>query len=488
MTSDAHQPIADPVAGVRSLGRPASALEPWDLDVTDPTTGERLARSIGGGVADARRALDAAAAALPEWAATSPVDRARALRQVASELRSNADELARLITLETGKRLVEGQAEVELSAAFFDWYAEVAATSCGQRWSVRKGVEHRVGAQPVGVVAVVTPWNFPLSIPARKLAALAAAGCTAVFKPAQAAPLSGLRLAEIVERTMPPGGLETVVGPASHVVGTWLSDRRVRAVTFTGSTEVGRGVARAAGEHLCRAVLELGGNAPAIVLDDADIDDAVSCAVVAKYRNNGQSCIAANQAFVPRRLVADFLDCFAKRSAELVVGDPMEPETGLGPVCLPSDPPRLAEIVAEAASSSTLHTGQLPQAAGSRGFWVAPTWWVQEDPDASVLDQELFGPLLPIVPYDNLDDVLARARRSPVGLAGYVLGSDLERATAVAEALDVGIVGVNTGAPNTPQVPFAPRRDSGLGVEGGYAGLEPFVAWHTVALSSTGQT
>lgn len=483
MTFDAHQPIADPVVGVRSAARPATPLDPWPLEVTDPATGERLAHVTGGGPADARRALDAAARALPDWAATPCTERARALRQVAADLRADADELARLITLETGKRLAEGRAEVELSAAFFEWYADVAATTRSERWSVRRGIEHRVSAQPVGVVAVVTPWNFPLSIPARKLAPLAAAGCTAVFKPADAAPLSGLRLAEIVERSLPPGAIETVVGPAAEVVGAWLSDRRVGAVTFTGSTRTGRIVARDAGEHLCRAVLELGGNAPAIVLDDADLDEAAECLVVAKYRNNGQSCIAANKAFVPRHLVTDFLDRFGARSRELVVGDPLEPETGLGPVCLPSDPPRLAALAAQAAGSATLHTGQPAETVGSKGFWVAPTWWVQEDPDAAFLSEELFGPLLPIVPYDDLDDVLAQSRRSAVGLAGYVLGTDVERAARVADALDVGIVGVNTGAPNTPQIPFAPRRDSGLGVEGGHAGLEPFVAWHTVAVT-----
>jgi len=483
MTFDAHQPIDAPVIGVRSAARPAAPLEAWPLEVIDPATGEPLANVTGGGPADARRAVEAAAQALPEWAATPGTDRARALRQIAAELRADADELARLITLETGKRLAEGRAEVELSAAFFEWYADVAATTRAERWSVRRGIEHRVSGQPVGVVAVVTPWNFPLSIPARKIAPLAAAGCTAVFKPADAAPLSGLRLAEIVERAMPTGGIETVVGPAAEVVAAWLSDRRVGAVTFTGSTRIGRIVARDAGEHLCRAVLELGGNAPAIVLDDADIDDAAACLAVAKYRNNGQSCIAANKAFVPRHLVADFLDRFGALSKELVVGDPLEPETGLGPVCLPSDPPRLARLAAEAAGSATLYTGQPPETVGSKGFWVAPTWWVQEDPDAGFLAEELFGPLLPIVPYDDLDDVLERSRRSAVGLAGYVLGTDIERAASVADALDVGIVGVNTGAPNTPQIPFAPRRDSGLGVEGGYAGLEPFVAWHTVAVS-----
>lgn len=477
-----HQAMDEPVSGVRSRGAVAWPDEPVRVEVTDPTTGTVTATVLGGGKKEAAGAVDAASAALPLWAATPPAGRAAALQQVAAALRDDTEELARLVTVETGKRIAEARAEVGFSADFFDWFAATAASLNGEVWNSRPGATHYVAAQPVGVTAVLTPWNFPLSIPARKLAPALAAGCSAVFKPSEEAPLSGLRLAALIEEAVPAGVVETVVGPAEDVASVWLNDRRVRAVTFTGSTRVGRLVASQVAGRFVRTVLELGGAAPFVVLDGADLDAAVEVLTMAKFRNNGQSCIAANTAWVPRRLLGELSDRLEAACASVVVGDPLEEPTGLGPTCLRADPPRLAEL-ADDARREGARVVVAGETAATGGFFVAPTLCLDPQPGARVLREEIFGPLLPVIPYDDLDGAIERVNGSNYGLAGYVFGPDRDAARAVAARLDVGLAGVNTGSPNTPQVPFAPRRDSGIGVEGGHAGMEQFLTFQTVAVS-----
>ncbi|HET9075726.1 MAG TPA: aldehyde dehydrogenase family protein [Acidimicrobiales bacterium] len=479
-TADGHEKIGEPVPGVRSGGAERPGDQP--VQVTDPTTGSVFATVLGGGKREAQRAVDAASAALPQWAATPPARRAAALQQVASALRQEVDDLARLVTMETGKRIAEARAEVGFSADFFDWFAAAGSALAGEVCSARPGTTHYVARQPVGVVAVLTPWNFPLSIPARKLAAAMAAGCTTLFKPSDEAPVSGLRLAELIEQVVPPGVVETVVGPPDDVAAVWLADRRVRGVTFTGSTRVGALVASQVAGRFARTVLELGGASPFLVLPDADLDVAVEALTVAKFRNNGQSCIAANTAWIPTALLPEVVDRLEAACATMAVGDPLDEPTGLGPTCTPRDPARLGELVDDAKQhGARIVSGDRP--GHLDGFFVPPTLCVTPDPGARVLDEEIFGPVLPVVGYDDLEDALVRINRSPYGLAGYVCGSDVEAARRVAARLDVGLVGVNTGAPNTPQVPFAPRNDSGLGVEGAAAGLEQFLIYQTVAVS-----
>lgn len=492
-----HLPFDSQVPGWRSGGGPAEPAEPIALEVTDPTTGTFLASVLGGGVAEARHAVGGASAALATWSNYSTVVRAHALREAAASLRSATEDLATLISLETGKRLAESRAEVGLSAEFFEWFADVAATARSQAWHVRPGVTHHVETQPLGVVAVLTPWNFPLSIPARKLAAALAAGCTALFKPSEVAPLSGLRLAEILEGVLPPGVVETLVGPADAIAGTWLEDSRVRGLTFTGSTRVGRVLASQVADKFVRSVFELGGCAPFVVLGDADLTAAVNCLAVAKFRNNGQSCIAANTAWVPRRLLDQFVGAFAEVASSLAVGDPLDEGIGLGPTCMPSDPDRLASLVEDAQQHGAMvvvprvrresNYGKPVDSVGrDAGFFVEPVICVCPDQSARVCSEEIFGPVLAVVCYDEVEEVIAATNRSPFGLAGYVCGRDETAAQRIARRLDVGIAGVNTGAPNTPQIPFAPRRDSGLGVEGGWGGFEEFVAYQSVAVQVAG--
>lgn len=479
-----HQAIDEAVPGVRSSGSAVTADQPVRMEVVDPTTGGAVATVLGGGKEDAVRAVDTAAAALAGWSAVPPARRAAALRQIAAAVRHDAVELARLVTVETGKRIAEARAEVAFSADFFDWFAATSASLAGEVWEARPGTTHHVTPQPLGVVAVMTPWNFPLSIPARKLAPALAAGCTALFKPSAEAPVSGLRLAALIEEAVPAGVVETVVGPAEDVASVWLSDRRVRGITFTGSTRVGALVASQVAGRFARTVLELGGAAPFVVLDDADLDAVVECLAVAKLRNNGQSCIAANSAWVPRRMLPGLADRLEAACAAVAVGDPLEEGTGLGPTCLPSDPARLGALVDDARDHGARIVAPTGMAAGGgEGFFVPPTLCIDPEPDARVVTDEIFGPVLPVVAYDDLDRTVERVNTSPYGLAAYVFGPDREAARRVASRLDVGLVGVNTGAPNTPQVPFAPRGDSGIGVEGGRAGLEQFLAFQTVAVS-----
>lgn len=483
-----HEPLGAPVTGWRTGGAARMPDRPSTVEVTDPATGGVLACVLGGGRKEADHAVGAAADALPAWSSRTAGVRARALREAAGALRQRCEDLAPIITLETGKRLAESRAEVALSADFLDWFADAAATSASGRWQVRPGVSHHVEAQPLGVVAVLTPWNFPLSIPARKLGAALAAGCTAVFKPSEVAPLSGLRLAEILDEALPPGTVETVVGPAGDIVGRWLADTRVRGVTFTGSTRVGRIIASQCAGRFLRSVLELGGCAPFVVLPDADTGATVDCLMIAKFRNNGQSCIAANTAWVPRGRLDEFAGRLAESVSSLSVGDPLDESTDLGPVCLPSDPGRLAALTEDArlSGASVVVPGGARARAFGGGFYADPVVCVGPGEEARVVSEEIFGPVLAVAAYDDLEDVLARTSRSPLGLAGYVCGTDLAIAEQVARRLDVGIVGVNTGAPNTPQIPFAPRRDSGLGVEGGRGGLEEFVAYQSLAVASPG--
>lgn len=458
--------------------------DPWPLTVTEPATGEPMAQLIGGGAADGRYAVDAAAAAFEQWAGTQVATRATALRAIAADLRDPAttEELAVLTARETGKRLAEARAEVGLSAGFCEWFADAIGTRSGELWNVVPGIRHQVEHRPVGIVAVLTPWNFPLSIPARKIAPALAAGCPVVFKPSEVAPLSGLAFARIAEAHLPAGVLNTVVGDAPTLSSTWLSDRRVRSITFTGSTRVGKSIAAQAVPLLVRTLLELGGNAPFVVLDDADLGKAIELLMVAKYRNNGQSCIAANQVWVPRAVLDDFVTGFAEASEALVLGDPLDEATTLGPLALPDDPARIAALVQDAEDTGARVIRSRADVP-TQGQFASPAICVDPHPDSAIHREETFGPAVSISGYDDLDAVLAASRQGAHGLAGYVVSSDTARAADIARRIDAGIIGVNNATPNTPHIPFAGLKDSGIGAEGGYAGLEEFLVPQSVAVA-----
>ncbi|WP_433432906.1 aldehyde dehydrogenase family protein [Nonomuraea sp. CA-141351] len=465
------------ISGIRLSGRPYTGAGPR-YEVVEPATGRPIGHVAAGTGRDAARAVDAAAAALEGWRATPAPRRGAVLRAIAGRLRV-ADDLTETVARETGKCRREASAELALAADYFDWYAGLAHTLTDQALSVRPGLRHMVRTGPVGVAAVLTPWNFPISIPARKIAPALAAGCAVVFKPSELSLLSSLAFAELCESELPEGLLNTVAGDGPEITGAWLDDRRVRLLHFTGSTAVGRSIAQAAGAALTPVVMELGGRAPFIVLPDADLDEAVDTLMVAKFRNNGASCIAANNVWVHEDIRADFLDRLAERISALVPGDPLDERTTLGPVRTHEMAARLEALIAALDSAGArVHRGRRAEA---RGWHVAPTLVVDPAADRPEWREEVFGPVALVRSFTDLKEPIADASATGHGLAGYVCTGDAAAGAELLARLDVGIAGVNVATPATPEIPFGGRGDSGIGYEGGVPGLLPFLAHQSIA-------
>jgi succinate-semialdehyde dehydrogenase / glutarate-semialdehyde dehydrogenase len=457
------------------------------LAVVDPSTGAPFAEIGTGDQAQAVQALDVAAAALSRWSATPPPTRSATLRAIADDIEvvAGQPEWSALITRETGKRLAESSAELSLTVAYFRITAELLDRQGKETLSVVPGVTHRVTTRPAGVAAVLTPWNFPVSIPARKIAPALAAGCPVLFKPSELSPMSSLVLAAVCERHLPDGVLGTVLGTPADVLDPWLSHPLLGVVSFTGSTRVGRLVAARTAPRFLPTVMELGGCAPFIVLPDADPQAAAQTLLIAKYRNNGQSCIAANQVLVAREVAGEFIEAFVAATRALVVGDPREVATDLGPLAPPGDPSRMAELVDEAVAKGA-RVVTPDRALPAVGHYAAPTVLLDAPVDCQAMTEEIFGPLAPVHVYRSLPEALGLHYATGYGLAGYVCGTDLDAAHAVADRLRAGIVGINTGTPNTPWVPFGGQGNSGLGYEGGRPGLESFQTFLSVAARPAG--
>lgn len=483
MTSTVSTPATDQLTdgvvraatAVRLAGVPVPDTGSF-LEVPSPVgkPGRRVATGTAG---HARDAADQAAAAMTAWSALPPQERAAVLQAVADRLEQVAESgWARLVSQETGKRLAESVGEIRFSAGYFRVAASMLIDQGASRdLDVVPGIHHEVVRQPRGVAAVLTPWNFPVSIPARKIAPALAAGCGVVFKPSEVAPLSSMVLAAVLDEQLPAGLVGTVLGTPQDVVDSWLSHPAVGAVTFTGSTRVGRLVAAAAAKRFLPAVLELGGCAPFIVLPDADPEAAVEALMVGKFRNNGQSCIAANQIFVAREVAGPVLRLLREKVAALRVGDPLDPETDVGPLAPAQDPARLEGLVQDAADrGATVVRPDRP--LPENGHYFAPALLLDASPESTAMREEVFGPVAPVHVFEDLDEVLRLHRATGFGLAAYVCSADEERARALAGSLNAGIVGVNTGTPNTPHVPFGGRSESGLGYEGSREGLEFFQA------------
>ncbi|MBK0419406.1 aldehyde dehydrogenase family protein [Leucobacter sp. CSA1] len=453
--------------------------------VTSPIDGAAVGEVVRGTSEDAAAALDSAERAFPSWSATSAEERAVALRGIARELRAEAesgaaDGWAWLLSTETGKRLGEAQGELNFSALYFETFARLVLEQEAEQFSAVPGISHRVAPVAMGVVAALTPWNFPVSIPARKIAAALAAGCTVVFRSSEIGALSSLRLIEIVERFVPSGVVNTVLGAPADVVDPWLE--RADCVSFTGSTRVGRILNEQIAGRFLPAVMELGGNGSLVVLDDADVARTVDTLMIAKFRNNGQSCIAANNVLVPKRLESDFRDALREAVEGLVVGDPREAGTGLGPLAPAGDGPRVSALVEAAVAAGgerLLDEREVP--AG--GHYAAPQFVFGAPAGSDLVAHEVFGPAAGVVAYDDVEDAIALQRSSGYGLASYVCGGDEERAGAVAARFRAGIVGINTGTPNYPGGPFGGVGLSGLGYEGGRLGLEAHQHFRMTAMA-----
>ncbi|MBL8932432.1 MAG: NAD-dependent succinate-semialdehyde dehydrogenase [Kineosporiaceae bacterium] len=447
------------------------------LVVDDPSTGRPIARVADASVADGRAALDAAVAAQASWAATPPRDRGEILRRSFEALTARADELAMIMTLEMGKPLDQAKGEVTYGAEFFRWFSEEAVRISG-RYSVAPNGATRLLTmkQPVGPCLFITPWNFPLAMGTRKIGPAVAAGCTMVVKPAAQTPLSMLKLAEIMTEAGLPAGVLNVI-TTSHsgaVMEPLIRDPRLRKLSFTGSTSIGKRLVEQSAEQLLRISMELGGNAPFIVFEDADVDAAVSGAMLAKMRNMGEACTAANRFLVHESVAAEFGAKFAERMAAQTVGRGTEAGVDVGPLVDGPSQAKVGELVDDAvAAGARVLTGGTT--VGEQGYFFAPTVLADVPASARLLSEEIFGPVAPITTFTSDDQAIALANDSEYGLASYLFTRDLNRALRVAEGLEFGMVGLNTGLVSNPAAPFGGVKQSGFGREGGFEGIEEFL-------------
>ncbi|MBU9762628.1 NAD-dependent succinate-semialdehyde dehydrogenase [Mycobacterium sp. TNTM28] len=445
------------------------------FEVQDPATGLTIAEVADGTVADARSAVDAAHRAFAGWARTSPRQRSDILHRAYELMIADIDRLAALVCAENGKSQHDARAEAAYAAEFFRWFAEEAVrTDGGYGISPAGGTRTLVTHKPVGVAALVTPWNFPAAMATRKIAPALAAGCTVVLKPAAETPLTTLAIAKILSDAGVPDGVVNVVptSDAGAVVSTWLADERVRKVSFTGSTAVGRVLLKQAADRIVNASMELGGNAPFVVTSDADIEAAIAGAMVAKFRGGGQVCTAANRFYVHASVVDEFVAGFAAEVAALRVGPAADPASQIGPLITERAASRVAAAIDAAVADGAVIAAQADTPA--EGWFVAPTLLTGVAPDAEILTDEIFGPVAPVVVWENEDDLLRWVNDTEYGLAAYVYAGRLQDAVRLAESFDVGMVGINRGIVSDPAAPFGGVKQSGLGREGARDGLHEF--------------
>jgi succinate-semialdehyde dehydrogenase/glutarate-semialdehyde dehydrogenase len=456
------------------------------LPVEDPATGETLIEVADATVDDAKAALTAAHEAQGEWALSAPRDRGEILRRAWEMLMDEIDDLALLMTMEMGKPLAESKAEITYAADFFHWFAGEATRLDGRFASAEKGgARVLVMKQPVGPCLFITPWNFPMAMGTRKLGPALAAGCTCVVKPAKQTPLSMLRLADILDRAGVPKGVVNVVTAKSSgsIMEPLIKDPRTRKLSFTGSTEVGRTLIQQASEQVLRVSMELGGNAPFLVFDDADIDAAVEGALLAKMRNGGEACTAANRFHVQEGVAEEFAEKLAERIGGYKVGRGTEPDVKLGPLIDDAQRQKVAELVDDARDkgAKVLTGGSVADGAG---YFYEPTVLSQISDDARLLEEEIFGPVAPIQTFKTDDEAIAKANNTEFGLVAYVFTQNLNRAFRVCERLETGMVGLNQGVVSSASAPFGGVKQSGFGREGGREGIEEYLYVKYVAINA----
>ncbi|MDX6673717.1 MAG: succinate-semialdehyde dehydrogenase / glutarate-semialdehyde dehydrogenase [Solirubrobacteraceae bacterium] len=454
------------------------------LEVEDPSTGETLTTVADATVDDAKAALGSAADHQAEWAATAPKERSEVLRRAYELMNERVEDLALLMTLEMGKPVAESRAEIAYAADFLNWFAGEALRIDG-RYSVNDKGTGRVLVmkQPVGPCIFITPWNFPTAMGTRKIGPAIAAGCTMVVKPAKQTPLSMLALAEILDEAGLPGGVLNVITARSsgEVMEPLIKDARARKLSFTGSTEVGKVLMQQATDQLLRVSMELGGNAPFLVFEDADLDAAVDGAMVAKMRNIGEACTAANRFHVHESVAAEFADRLAARMRDLRLGRGTEDGVDVGPLIDDVQRGKVAELVEDATEK-----GAEVLVGGSRvdgpGYFYEPTVLGSVPQDARLLAEEIFGPVAPVATFSSDEDALAQANRTIYGLVAYFYTRDLDRAFRVMEGLQTGMVGVNQGIVSNASAPFGGVKQSGFGREGGREGIGEYLETKYVAL------
>ncbi len=455
------------------------------IEVLDPSTAAPIATVASGSASDAIAAVDAAADAAASWAATAPRVRGEILRRAFELMTERSDELATLIVLEMGKTFAESKGEIAYAAEFFRWFAEEAVRIDGGLTMAPGGDKRIISiSQPVGISLLITPWNFPAAMATRKIGPALAAGCTVVLKPASDTPLTALALADLLtDAGVPPGVVNVLPSQrSSTVVPAMLADPRVNKLSFTGSTEVGRTLLEQAAERIVSTSMELGGNAPFLVFEDADIDAAVEGAMVAKMRNGGQSCIAANRFYVHAAVADEFSEKFSQAMAGLVVGPGMNEGVDLGPLVNDSAQTDMATAVemADDSGGRVVTGGATPDRPG---FFYPPTVISHVPVDAPVLSREIFGPVAPLVTFETDDEAIAMANTTIHGLASYLYSGELGRSMRVAEAIEAGMVGINRGLISDPAAPFGGVKQSGVGREGGHEGISEYLEIKYIAAS-----
>src|SRR5438874_1878133 len=455
------------------------------LPVEDPATGETLCEVADGTPDDADAALAAAHEKQAEWGQTPPRERGEILRRAWETITEREDELSLLMTLEMGKSVEESRAEIKYAGEFFRWFAEQAVRIDG-RYAVAPNGAGRLLTmkQPVGPSVMITPWNFPLAMGTRKVGPAVAAGCTMVMKPAKQTPLSMLALAQILEEVGLPGGVLNLITSSSSgsVMEPLIKDARTRKLSFTGSTEVGRKLIEQSAEQILKVSMELGGNAPFLVFDDADVDAAVEGAVIAKMRNIGEACTAANRFHVADGVASEFAEKLAEKIGAMKVGRGTEDGVEVGPLIDGDQRDKVRELVDDATGKGAkVVVGG--NARDGAGYFFDPTVLSDTPPDAKLLKEEIFGPVAPVASFQSEEDAVAAANNTEYGLVAYVYTRDFKRALRVCEALETGMVGLNQGMVSNPAAPFGGVKQSGFGREGGPDGIEEYLEIKYVAMA-----
>ncbi|MBV8609145.1 MAG: NAD-dependent succinate-semialdehyde dehydrogenase [Singulisphaera sp.] len=459
------------------------------LGVINPADESTLAEVAYGGRAEVDRAIGAAARAFPGWRAASVYDRARVLKKAADLIRDRAERIARTLTQEQGKPLPEAKAEVLHAADTFEWFAEEGKRAYGRTIPPSNVAKrHYVIKHPVGVVGTITPWNFPAALPSRKIAPALAVGCTVVSKPAEQTPLTLIHLFGcLTDAGLPPGVANLVIAPARPVADAFFEHPAVRKVSFTGSTAVGKELIRRSADGVKRLSLELGGHAPLIVFPDADVAQVAQAAVIGKFRNNGQVCIAPSRFYVHERVAKDFTEAAVELTRKLRLGDGLVEGVQVGPMFEARALEKTASLIDDArARGAKVLTGGGRSTRFEKGYFFEPTVIREVDGRMRIMTEEPFAPVMPLLDFSKLDDVIAAANDTPYGLAAYVFTNDLTVATRMAEGLEAGIIGLNDPVPATPQCPFGGMKESGLGRELGIEGLDAYLETKYVSVGLRG--
>lgn len=456
------------------------------ITVYNPATLEKFGTVAYGGKEEAEEAIQAASAAFQNWKKTSAVEKSQYLRKIADCLRDREEELAVTITKEMGKPLKESLGEVKLAISYMDWYAEEAKRIYGETIPASSRDKRILVLQePVGVTGAITPWNFPAAMVTRKIAPALAAGCPVILKPASATPLTAVKIFEAIHQAgLPKGVANLIIGPSNEIAQTLLDSKQVRKLTFTGSTAVGKKLMRDASNTVKKVSMELGGHAPFIVFEDADLEKAAEAAVASKFRNAGQTCVCTNRIYVQKEAAEEFTRLFAEKVNRLQIGNGMDDDTDIGPLINEESLDKVVEHVEDAKEKGgvVICGGSLAD-MNAKGVFYQPTVIQHANESMKIAREETFGPVVPIFTFETEEEAIERANHPEYGLASYCFTSDLNRAFRVMESLEYGIIGINDAMPTTAQAPFGGMKESGVGREGGKYGLMEYLEEKFVSLN-----